>query len=127
LLAPALDRRAVDALLVPIAERAAQEWPDSRSVAFLRSRETSATFALPVDVPDLAIVSSTFHTKPLVSLHDRGDRFILVAIGEGVARMYEGTPDALVRVDDMLPKGAMPSASEREAWYRAVDAALCRA
>jgi hypothetical protein len=125
LLGPALDRREVDAMLVPIAERAREPWPEARSVAFLRSRETSAAFALPVEVPELAIVASTFHTKPLVSLLDGGHRFVLLAIGERVARIYEGTPDALVRLDDVLPEGAPPS-SEREAWCRAIDAVVCR-
>lgn len=126
LLEPTLDRRETDALLTPIAERALDEWPDARSVAFLRSHVANEAFALPLHVPELAMVSSTFHTKPLVSVLDGGYIFVVLGISDDGARFYEGTRDALEGIDRALLPAARTSAMDRGSWHRAVDASLCR-
>jgi hypothetical protein len=125
LLEPALARPGADALLTSIAERAREAWPEARSVAFLRSPDSNEAFALPVTVPELAIVSSTFHTKPLVSLLDAGVTFAVLGIGDGVARLHAGTRDGLERVDGLIP-AAPASALDRLPWYRAIDRIAAR-
>jgi Bacterial archaeo-eukaryotic release factor family 3 len=124
MLAPSLGRSGVDALLAPLAERAREAWPRARAVALLGSPDTSAAFALPVDVPDLAVVSSTFHTKPLVSLVDGAETFVLLALGDGIARAYDATPDALAPAAHLLPTARGTSPAARQAWHAALDAAL---
>lgn len=51
-------------------------------------------YTLPVPVPDLAVVASTFHTKPLLSYLARDRHFFVLALSEK-ARLYEGSPAVL--------------------------------
>lgn len=124
MLAPSLARAEVDALLTPLAERAREAWPRARSVALLGSPGVAAAFALPTDVPEVAVVASTFHTKPLVTLLDGGETFVVLALGDGAARLYDATPGALVRSERRIPAARGTSPAAREAWHRALDAAL---
>jgi hypothetical protein len=116
LLCPRYGRDEIDRLLLPIAERAREDWPAARGLAFLSSRTHSAAFTLPVAVPDLAIVAPSFHTKPLVSFLDGGDRFVLLALEEGEAALYEGSANALERLDRVVPQPG-----DRDDWLRALD------
>jgi len=120
-LGPRESRRRVDELLAPIVERARAGWRDARGVAFLQSANVSAAFTLPVEVPDLAVVAPAFHTKPLVALLDGGGRFVVLAIADGAATAYEGSPHGLRRMAFSFPaRGTSPLAD----WLCAVDRAL---
>jgi hypothetical protein len=116
-----LPRYRIHALLEPVAEQARGDWRDARSLAFLRSPRVAAAFALPIAVPDLVVVASAFHTKPLVSVLDGPDRFVVLATGDERAHAYEGTPARLSRMELELPVRA---GEPREAWCRAVGERL---
>lgn len=122
LLEARLPRHRIDALLTPLAEKVRAGWDDGKSVAFLRSPGVSEAFVLPFEVPDLAVVSSSFHTKPLVRVLDGAERFVLLALGEGRVTAWEGTRDRLVLLELELPS-RMRGESEED-WYRAVDECL---
>jgi hypothetical protein len=71
-LARAHEPEEIEQLLVPVAERVRERWPPrGRGIALLRSPDVNVSFDLPVEVPDLAVVASTFHTKPLLGQLDR--------------------------------------------------------
>jgi hypothetical protein len=93
----------VKALVAPI-ERAYLERPARvGTVAVLRSPEVDARYWLPVQVPEIVVVSGSFHTKPLVSFLDRNRRYFVLALAERSAALYEGTPFSLRRVELALP------------------------
>lgn len=63
---------AVEQLMGPIAEKVQRAWPlRGRGIALLRSPDVNVGYELPVEVPDVAVVAPTFHTKPLLSYLDR--------------------------------------------------------
>ncbi|MFL5264053.1 MAG: hypothetical protein ACJ79L_16755 [Anaeromyxobacteraceae bacterium] len=61
-------------------------------LALLRSPEVAIRYALPVPVPELTVVASTFHTKPLLSYLARDRHFFVLALSERAARLYEASP-----------------------------------
>jgi hypothetical protein len=73
------------------------------SVAVLRSPDVDARYWLPVKVPEIVVVSGSFHTKPLVSYLDRNRRYFVLALAERSVALYEGTPFSLRRLDVQLP------------------------
>jgi Bacterial archaeo-eukaryotic release factor family 3 len=73
------------------------------SVAVLRSPDVDARYWLPVKVPEIMVVSGSFHTKPLVSFLDRNRRYFVLALAELSATLYEGTPFSLRRLDVQFP------------------------
>ncbi|HET7753573.1 MAG TPA: hypothetical protein VFK85_06665, partial [Anaeromyxobacteraceae bacterium] len=107
LLAGGHHRGEVDALLVPIAERARGAWPSARGLGFLRSRRVNAAFALPVEVPDLAVVAPTFHLKPLLDVLDGHKRFFVLVLGERAARLLDGSG-----AHDVILEGTVDAAGE---------------
>jgi hypothetical protein len=123
LLGTGLPRHRIDALLAPIVEQSRLGWGDAKSVALLRSPGVTATFELPIAAPDLAVVASAFHTKPLVRVLDGAERFVVLAVGEGKASAYEGDADRLRPMNVEFPVHTGP-ASESLRWYRAVDERL---
>jgi hypothetical protein len=123
-------RDEIDALLVPIAERASPAsapWPRAAAVAFLRSRRLDAAFALPVGAGELTIVASTFHVKPLLHVLDGGGRFFLLVLGDRAARLLEGVAGGSAGIDgSLLVTGAGRDGgarSDREA-LEAIDEAV---
>ena len=67
-------------------------------LALLRSPEVAIRYALPVPVPELAVVAGTFHTKPLLSYLARDRHFFVLALSERTARLYEASPLAAEEV-----------------------------
>lgn len=102
LLSGAHDRDEIDALLVPIAERARGEWPEAAALAFLRSRRVDAAFALPIEAPDLAVVGPTFHVKPLLDALDGHKRFFMLVLAEREARLLDGTGEGSIAIEGTL-------------------------
>lgn len=122
-LSGAHERDDIDALLVPIAERARGEWPRAAAVGFLRSRQVNAAFALPARVPELAVVAPTFHVKPLLDALDGHKRFFMLVLGERAARLLDGTGAGGIRVEGTLAAPAEAGASDLQA-LAAIDEAV---
>ncbi len=125
---------AVEGLLGPVAEKVQRAWPPrGRGIALLRSPDLNVGFELPVEVPDVAVVAPTFHTKPLLSFLERNQPFFVLALGARSVRLLEGDADGLADVtEDAIPAGLAPeeAGSERDGregerrWYAAVDEAV---
>lgn len=99
------DGRDAERLLAPIAEKVRGPWPArARGIALFRCPDINLAFQLPVEVPDVTVVASTFHTKPLVSYLDRSRHFFVLALAEDSVRLLEGNPEHLVDVTrDAIP------------------------
>jgi hypothetical protein len=72
-------------------------------LAILSSPETFEIFELQRPVQELLVVANTFYTKPLVRILQSADRYQLLCLSRGEARLYEGNRDALdpVELSDM--------------------------
>ena len=55
----------------------------------------SRMFRLPVEFPELVVVTSRFHVKPLLTLLASGHRFYVLALSQHEVRLFEGTPHAV--------------------------------
>jgi hypothetical protein len=106
-----LERRYVRADAVSLVEPLTQAFDADGArragagLALLRSPEVAIRYALPVPVPELAIVASTFHTKPLLSYLARDRHFFVLALSERSARLYEASP----LVAEEAPEARLPS------------------
>jgi hypothetical protein len=99
-------RREVERLLLPVVEHVHEAWPPrGRGIALLRSPGMNVGFHLPVAVPDVAVVASTFHTKPLLSYIDRNRHYFVLTLSERSVRLLEGTVERLVDVTaEVIPE-----------------------
>ncbi len=125
---------AVEGLLGPVAEKVQRAWPPrGRGIALLRSPDLNVGFELPVEVPDVAVVAPTFHTKPLLSFLERNQPFFVLALGAESVRLLEGDADGLTDVSaKVIPAAIGPERVEAGSagrdgvrrWYAAVDEAV---
>jgi len=68
-------------------------------LAVFGSPDHFAMFRLRRTVPELAIVSDSFHTKPLLRVVQSADRYQILALSLSEARLYEGSRDELERIE----------------------------
>lgn len=118
---------AVEQLLGPVVEKVQQAWPPrGRGIALLRSPDVNVGFELPVEVPDVAVVAPTFHTKPLLGYLDRDRPFFVLALEERSVRLLEGNAAGLadVTMDAFPPELASSAHGGRRRWYAALDEAV---
>ncbi len=75
-------------------------------LAVLRSPETFLIYHLQRTVPEVAIVSETFHTKPLMRIFQSADRYQILCLNRKEVRMMEGNRDALdeITLAEGVPK-----------------------
>jgi Bacterial archaeo-eukaryotic release factor family 7 len=59
----------------------------------------SHLFRLPLEVPELVVVSERFHVKPLLPLISGDGRFYLLAIGQKRIRLFQGSRHTMVQVE----------------------------
>lgn len=77
----------------------------NQGLAVFRSPELFATYQIPAAVPELVVVSGTFHTRPLVRYLNSNRHFFLLALSPSAVGLYEGTPEGLVALEPTgLPK-----------------------
>jgi hypothetical protein len=118
---------AVEGLLGPVVEKVQRAWPPrGRGIALLRSPDLNVGFELPVEVPDVAVVAPTFHTKPLLSFLDRNQRYLVLALGARSVRLLEGSAAGLadVTADALAPELTAAPAGAGRRWYAALDEAV---
>ena len=83
-------------------------------LALLSSPEVAIRYELPVPVPELAVVASTFHTKPLLLYLARDRHFFVLALSERAARLYEASPLVAEEASEArLPSGVDDAIGER--------------
>lgn len=143
-------RQVIDALLAPFHQLAddAAFWNHTfDGLAVLGSAGLFRVFRLQRPVVEVAIVADSFHTKPLVRILQSADRYQVLGLSQGRARLFEGNRDALDEIElgaaaaDTLaqaqpdPDRAVPTRGDRqgkpehsdvdrERFFRAVDRAV---
>lgn len=98
--------RDVSKLLAPIEALSTTEfWQNQEDgLAIFCSGDAFAHYRLPVAVPEIVVVSNTFHTKPLVGYLKSNRHYFVLALSQNEVQLYEGTPHTLDRVEvESLP------------------------
>ncbi len=91
----------IQAFLAPAAELSDAEdfWRfRGRGLAILLKPGQFRAIRLPVAVPESLTVGPRLNIKPLVAAVDRGERFLLLALNQNRARLWEVTRDAITAV-----------------------------
>jgi len=94
--------RDVDALLAPLRALDADHafWNHTlEGLAVLAAPGFFRSYRLQRPVRERAIVAGSFHTKPLLRILQSADRFQILALARGDARLFEGNRDALAEID----------------------------
>jgi hypothetical protein len=109
LLATGLAPHDAETLLEPLRELAkAPLWQRRRdALAVFRSRDVFTHYRIPAHVPELTVVSDSFHTRPLVRyLNSNRRHFYVLAIAPSEIAVLEGTLERLAPVDreDLPPE-----------------------
>jgi len=68
-------------------------------LALFLAAGVSYLFRLPLEVPELVVVSDRFHIKPLLPLISDDGRFYLLAISQKRIRLFQGSKYSMVQVD----------------------------
>lgn len=68
-------------------------------LAVLASADGFRVFPLQRAVPELSVVADSFHTKPLIRFLQSADRYQVLCLSRGEAKLYEGNRDSLDEVD----------------------------
>ncbi len=68
-------------------------------LAFFLSSEVSRFYRLPLSFPELAIVTDSFHLKPLLSMLSGDGQFYLLALSQKDARLLQGTRSVVEEMD----------------------------
>lgn len=100
-LAQRYPRHEADGLLAPFRELAANAefWRHTADgLAVLGARDQFHVYRLQREVPPLAVVADSFHTKPLLRIRQSMDRFQVLAINRKSVSLYEGNRDVLDEV-----------------------------
>lgn len=80
------------------------EHQDCGLAIFLSPKEFRS-YRLPLEVPDLVVVSDLFHFKPLLPLFTNNRRFYLLALSQKEVRFFEGTRYSIKEVEvENLPQ-----------------------
>jgi len=98
--------RDVGKLLAPIEALSTTDfWQHQEDgLAIFSSADMFAHYRLPVGVPEIVVVSNTFHTKPLVGYLQANRHYFVLALSQNEVQLYEGTPHTLDRVEiESLP------------------------
>jgi hypothetical protein len=72
-------------------------------LAVLATQEQMNVFSIPRTVPELAVVTDSFHIKPLLRHVQSADRFFVLSLSRVDAHFFEGNRYQLNAVPDALP------------------------
>jgi hypothetical protein len=72
-------------------------------LVILATPEVFEVFEVQRSVPELVMVSSSFHIKPLLRIFQSADRFQILCLNRDEAKLFEGNRDALDPVDLLFP------------------------
>ncbi|MEW6741874.1 MAG: hypothetical protein AB1486_03860 [Planctomycetota bacterium] len=69
------------------------------SLAAFRSPDLHIVVTLPIKVDELVVVADTFHTKWLVRVLQRSQRFHILALAQNEVILFQATPHSIAEVD----------------------------
>jgi hypothetical protein len=96
------DSESVESLMEPFRALARDEGFWNRSLdglAVLGAADLFRAYRLHRPVPERVVVADTFHTKPLMRIAQSADRYHVLSLTRGEARLFEGNRDALAEVE----------------------------
>lgn len=75
-------------------------------LAVLGAKDLFRIYSLPRPVAELAVVSDSFHTKPLIRILQSADRYQVLAVNRKAIRLFEGDRDNLNEIEpaDGVPR-----------------------
>jgi len=117
-LAGTYPKREVESLLRPYYDLAEDHrfWNHTLDgLAVLGAPGTFKIYRLQEDVKDIAVVSDTFYTKPLVRIFQSYERYQVLSLTRNEIRLYEGTKDSLdeVPLADGVPRTMVEALGEQ--------------
>lgn len=90
-------------------------------LAVFSSPEIRVFYRLPVTLPEVAVVSETFHTKPLVRYLHANRHYYVLALSQNDVTLMGGTPHALEPVDlSTLPESLADALGQDDDGHRQV-------
>jgi hypothetical protein len=94
-------RSEVQDLLRPLEELSQPSfWTHQKDgLTIFRSPDTMVHYRLPMEMPELAVVSDSFHIKPLFPFLQTNHRYFVLSLAQNSVALFEGTPEALAPVD----------------------------
>ncbi len=98
----------VDALLGPtraLLDDGAFWQHQSDGLAIFASRDVHRTFRVPIDLPAVAVVGSTFHVTPLAPLLSGDGEFLVLALSQNSVRLFAASRSTMSELDT----GVMPT------------------
>src|SRR5690606_33500738 len=101
-------RRDVESLLRPFRDLAENNdfWTHSQDgLALLAAPGFTRVYRLQRPTPELAVVSDSFHIKPLIRIVQSADRYQVLGLSRKEIRLFEGNRDAL---DPIEPAEGVP-------------------
>jgi Bacterial archaeo-eukaryotic release factor family 3 len=112
LLAQGLWGAKVHELLKPAQQLLDQEYlwqPQSDGLALFPTHDFFRHYSLPLRFPKLAVVTHSFHLKPLLRYFTCDSQFYLLALSQNQVRLFQGSRDGL---NEIFPKGMSVSLAE---------------
>jgi len=88
-----------------------------RGLAMFLSTEQRTHFRLAQEFEELVVVNRRFHLKPLLSLLNSNDRFLILALSQNNTRLFEATRYAIERFE----VEGVPTSMEKALNYTSVD------
>ncbi len=98
---------AANELFAPLVEMAGSPvWsPVLDGVALFRSQDTLVQHQLPYAVPELVVVSESFHIRPLIAFLQSNRNYYLLNLSQNFVAFYKGDANGLTPIDlSSLPK-----------------------
>ncbi len=93
-----LSRAECDALLAPLVALAdAKDWSDALDgAAVFVARDVHEHYRLPVEVPELLVVSDSFHIRPLLRYVQSNRQYYVLLLAQGHVGFLKGSAEGLV-------------------------------
>jgi len=101
-----LPSRELGSLLEPIQALTTPELKhNALGLAIFRSRDHFASYRLPTQVPELALVADSFHIRPLLRFLQSNQRYYLLSLSQNRVAFFKGAAEGLAPVDlEHLPR-----------------------
>lgn len=106
---------AIRDLWEPLRELVDQWQHQADGLAIFRSPDIFCRYRVSFPVPELAVVATRFHLKPLLPATEGNQRFYLLALSQDGSRLYEANRHGIAEMEvPEMPEGPMTRGAERQ-------------
>lgn len=85
-----------------------------RGLAVFAARDLFQAHRLPIELPELQLVGTRPHIRPLLPLLEDDGLYFVLAVSAGATRLYRGSRFALEEIDAGLPQGVEAISAETD-------------